>query len=128
MSDQSSVTRYWVDAAEYERQAEALAIVQQDNFRLAKDVLRYETAAGHWRGEYDRVMQQLATCQADNAALVEAWSKSWDCSRDPGHNIMNDALAQPHPGTALLDELTRLRAENQELKRQRNGSGSNHYT
>ena len=30
--------------------------------------------------------------EARVAALVEAWDQSWDCSADPGHEIMNAAL------------------------------------
>ena len=26
--------------------------------------------------------------------LIVAWSRSWDCSRDPGHAIMEEALGR----------------------------------
>lgn len=41
---------------------------------------------------------QLAEALALNAELVEAWGKSWDCSSDPGHKIM-DAVIEKHAQT-----------------------------
>ena len=36
-----------------------------------------------------------AVRQEERERLQEAWRLSWDCSRDPGHTIMNEAIHGP---------------------------------
>ncbi len=47
-------------------------------------------------GEWDNAFawKELAKAQGLARELAEAWEKSWDCSRYPGHGPMNEALAK----------------------------------
>lgn len=54
-----------------------------------------------------KVHQQLVEAQARVQALekvlnevIHAWSRSWDCSRDPGHARMNDAITHAEQALA----------------------------
>jgi hypothetical protein len=41
----------------------------------------------------DALAIERDAAEARVQTLEEAWSESWDCSRDPGHRIMHAALA-----------------------------------
>ena len=70
----------------------------------------------------DEFKQQLAVATADNAALLIDLPHASDCSgrvenwRIGGLQECDCLQSQPHPGTALLDELARLRERVKELE------------
>lgn len=47
------------------------------------------------RAEIERLTQQLTEAQSTIQRLRDAWRESWDCSHDPGHTVMNEAMYGP---------------------------------
>lgn len=65
----------------------AAAEAENERLRLAIDALRAEN---------ERLRAALREC-------VDSWGRSWDCSRDPGHGLMTEAIIR---AAAALKEAT----------------------
>jgi hypothetical protein len=59
---------------------------------MAAELLVYREKDGLRTREHNILVQENRALQARVVALEDAWADSWDCSRDPGHRIMNAAI------------------------------------
>jgi hypothetical protein len=67
------------------------------SYRDSDDIVLGVADARAMLDALDALAIERDAAEARVRTLEEAWSESWDCSRDPGHRIMHAALAAEEP-------------------------------
>lgn len=66
---------------------ERLRFVEKERIRIVSNCIKAKEEATELTTENRVLREQLE-------GLVEAWNESYDCSSDPGHNIMGSAISR----------------------------------